>query len=212
VFVTLNPKLKTLKDLEGKRVITDDVKGGETAYLMEAVIKEAGVNAKYEYMKQAAAIEALKDGLADAWIGGLEPVMGGKWKAGRGLPDLIATTNVYYIDMDPAITERAMKKLGFPSVILKVPAGMMGATQPEPVYTSANPMWWGAHQTMPDEVVTELMQVVYDNCETWKNIKPDREVMTKQTLASIGISESQYHPAALAFFKAKGIPITTFGK
>ena len=212
VLVTIDPKLKTLEDLEGKRVIVDDVKGGETAYLLEAVFKEAGVNAKYEYIKGSAAIEAMKDGLVDAWVGGLEPQMGGEWKAGRGLPDLIATEDVYYIQMDPAITESALNKLGFPGFVLTVPAGKMGATQPEPVYVLANSMWWGAHQSMPDEVVTELMQVVYDNCETWKDYKADRAVMTKQTLGSIGVPESRYHPAALAFLKDKGIPITTFGK
>ena len=212
IIVTINPEIKTLEDLEGKKVITDDIKGGDTARLIEAVFKEAGVSAQYEYIKQAAAIEAVKDGLVDAWIGGLEPQIGGGWKAGRGVPDLMATDDVYFIQIDPSYAESTMKKMNFPGLVLTVPAGKMGKTQPEPVSVLANPMWWGSHQSMPDEVVTEFMEIVYNNCEGWKDIKPDRAVMTKQTLGSIGIPESRYHPAALAFLKNKGIPITTFGQ
>lgn len=212
VLVTLDPEIKTIEDLEGRKGVVDDTPGGNRYAVWKVIFEKAGVQIEPEWIKRAEAIEALKDGLIEFWLGGVEPQPGGEWKAGAGLPDLIATEDVYYIDVDASIIEAVIEELDFPGVVLTVPANKMGETQPQPFNMIANSMWWGAHEDMPDEVVTEFMRIVYDTCETWKEHKPDRAVVSKDTLAAIGAPESRYHPAALKFYEEHGVALTTYGK
>lgn len=208
-MVTLNPELKTLKDLEGKRCVIDDVRGGSKAQWWPVIFKHAGVNIKPEYMDKRAAIEALKDGRIDA-CGTLsaEPQIDGGWVPCSGLPGLVAEAEVYYVNQDSASLEAAIEELNYPAFILTIPAGCMGEKQqPEPLPTFCYAMWFGVHESMPDEVVTEIMRVAYKYCETWKEYSPSRAIITRQTLGSIGVPESRYHPAALEFLKEKGVPI-----
>jgi TRAP-type uncharacterized transport system substrate-binding protein len=64
---------------------------------------------------------------------------------------------------------------------------------------------------MPDDVVAEILRVVFENAPKLKEATIAAEIITKDTLASLSMPESGYHPAAVKFFKSKGIKITGFG-
>jgi TRAP-type uncharacterized transport system substrate-binding protein len=64
---------------------------------------------------------------------------------------------------------------------------------------------------MPDDVVAEILRIGYENAYKLKEATIEAEIITKETLASLSMPESGYHPAAVKFFKGKGIKITGFG-
>jgi len=205
-YITLDPNLKTVKDLEGKRVVVDETpSGGAKAYYMPYYFENAGVNIQYEYMKKSDSIEALKDGLIDAWSAGANMTSTG-WSPASGLPDLMATEDVYFVALDVDAANGVISQLTLPSSIYTIPALTLCDTQTEDWDVFSAPLWFGAHESMPDDVVQEFLRIVYDNCETFKDYYAAAEIISKQNLART-FTESELHPAAAEFYKQQGVPM-----
>jgi len=51
---------------------------------------------------------------------------------------------------------------------------------------------------------------MYENIEKFKEYTHMGAILTKETMASLSVPESSYHPAAVKFYKQKGIKITGF--
>lgn len=60
---------------------------------------------------------------------------------------------------------------------------------------------------MPDKVVTEVLRIVHTRAHVFKNYDPMGAVLSKETMAKMGLKEDELHPAALKFFKENKVPI-----
>ena len=213
---TLDRNIKTMKDLEGKRVIFDSGRGKGRQITYEGVLKEAGVDIeklRFQYATGKAAADALRDGLVDVVYTG---------HALRELPnvyvnspfqaELVATKDTYFLSFDSKSVRAYRQKTGHPLSLVTVPPKMFGPMQTEPCGVLVKPLGFAAHVSMPDHVVAEILRVAYENSERFKEYTPMGAILTKETLASLDIPAEGYHPAAVNFFKEKGIKITGFGE
>ena len=213
---TLDRNIKTMKALEGKRVIFDSGRGKGRQITYEGVLKEAGVDIeklRFQYATGKAAADALRDGLVDVVYTG---------HALRELPnvyvnspfqaELVATKDTYFLSFDSKSVRAYRQKTGHPLSLVTVPPKMFGPMQTEPCGVLVKPLGFAAHVSMPDHVVAEILRVAYENSERFKEYTPMGAILTKETLASLDIPAEGYHPAAVNFFKEKGIKITGFGE
>lgn len=208
---TTNPRIKTLKDLAGKRVIFDSGPGKGRQIVYQGILRAAGVpvdSIRYQYAAGKAAADTLKDGLVDViYSGSVLKRLPSTWVDSPFQKELVATKDTYFIPFDRPSVEKFKEKSGHPVGLAEVPPGMLGPLQKEPVGVLVKPLGFAAHLDMPDDVVTEILRVVYENADKLKEYTPMADIITKETLASLGVSEGAYHPAAVRFFASKGIKI-----
>lgn len=211
---TLDADIKTVHDLVGKRVIFDSGPGKGREITYKGVLEAAGVptqDLKYQYSTGKASADALRDGLVDVIYSGhvlkkLPDIYGNSpFQA-----ELVATKPTYFVSFEAPEVNAYKQKTGHPVALVKVPPKMLSPHQTEPCGILIKPLAFAAHKDMPDRVVTEILRVAYENAEKFKEYTPMGAVFTKETMASLSVPESAYHPAAVKFYKEKGIKITGF--
>ncbi|MDW8003023.1 MAG: TAXI family TRAP transporter solute-binding subunit [Deltaproteobacteria bacterium] len=210
VLATTNPNIKTLEDLKGKRVVLTSTRGGVVDNVLGGILKEAGIldTLKLQYLKPAEAKDALKDGLIDAAMFGISlRKLPNVYKSAPTLVELTSTKDTYFISIPKIYVESFARKMNCYVRSVKVPPKMMGPLQTEPVEVISKYLFWACHSELPDEVVSEVLQIVYDRAHLFKNYDLMGEILSKETMAKMGLKEHEIDPAAVKFYKEKKIPI-----
>ncbi len=212
---TLSSEIKSLKDLVGKRVIFDSSPGKGREITYNGVLKEAGIptdKIKYQYSAGKAAADTLRDGLVDViYTGSVLKKLPNIHVNSPFIAELVATKDTYFISFDEKHVKAFQEKTGHPLDFMKVPPKTFGPLQSDPCVTLIKTLGYSAHLDMPDDVITEVLRVIYENAHRFEEYTPLGAIITKETIASMGIPQAAYHPAALKFFKEKGIKVTGFG-
>lgn len=212
---TLNSEIKTLRDLVGRRVIFDSSPGKGRELTYNGVLKEAGIpieKIKYQYSAGKAAADTLRDGLIDViYTGSVLKKLPNIHVNSPFIAELVATKNTYFISFDEEAVKAFKEKTGHPVDYMKLPPKMLGPLQTDACITLIKPLGYCAHLDMPDHVIMEVSRVIYENAHRFEEYTPIGAIITKETMASLSIPEKAYHPAAVKFFKEKGIKITGFG-
>ena len=211
---TLDRKIKGLRDLVGKRVIFDSAPGKSRQLTYTGILEEMGIpldKIKYQYSTGKMSADTLRDGLVDViYTGHILKKLPNTWGNSPFQAELVATKKVYFISFDLDSVKAYKAKTGHPLGVVMVPPKMLSPDQTEPNGILIKPLGFCAHISMPDRVVTEITRIVYENAHKFKEYNPIGAIITKDTLASLSIPEGAYHPAAIKFFKEKGIEITGF--
>ncbi len=212
---TLDPNIKTLKDMVGKRVIFDSTPGGGREIVYKGIMNELGIpvdKLKYQYASGESASAALRDGMADViYSGSAIKTLPHTHVASPFTAELVATKNVYFISFEEKGIKSFKDKTGHPVDFQVLPPKILGPLQTEPYTILLKPLGFCAHIDMPEDVVQEILRVVYENAYLLKEYTPMAEIITKESLASLGIPEMAYHPSAQKFFKEKGVKIKGLG-
>ncbi len=58
---------------------------------------------------------------------------------------------------------------------------------------------------MSEELVYEFTKAIYNNTDKFKDYHGDGKLLTKKTVARVGVPEGLFHPGALKFYREKGI-------
>lgn len=209
IFATVNPKLRSVEDLKGKKVVLSSTPGGVVHVVVGGILKEVGVldTLKLEWMKPNEAKEALKDGLIDAALFGISlQTLPNKYKCAPALIELVSTKDTYFLNIPAQYIERFGKKEGCLVKPTQILAQMLGPKQEE-VVTVGKYTFWAVHEDMPDEVVQEILRVVHQNIGEFKRYDPMGEILNPNTMARMGLTEREIHPAAARYYKKNNIPI-----
>lgn len=213
-LVAVDPKIKTLEDARGKKFVPSSTKGGIVDAVLNSILKEAGIldDLKLEWMKPEAAADALKDGLVSMIQVPLSFfALPNTYRPGPTLVELMALKPVNFISIPRKHVEDFAKKTGCPVTPLTIPPRMIGPLQTDPWEVINKHIFWSVHVDMPDEVVNEILSIVYERTHVFKDYHPaGAMILTKETMATMGLPEKAIHPAALKFYKEKRIPITYF--
>jgi len=213
-LVVADPKIKSLQDLKGKRVVTTGTPGSEIDFLFKGIFEEAGIldEVKLEYMAGAASADALRDGLVHAIMASmsLRDPKTDEWGASPYVIELAAMKDTYPLSIPAEYINAFAQKSGCPAVPVEVPPGTIGPLQTEPCTVINKHLVWAVHVDMPDDVVEEILRIVYENAREFVKYDPLGEILSKETMATMGLSEERVHPAAVQFYKKHGIPITNF--
>ncbi|MCJ7596091.1 MAG: hypothetical protein MUO52_15100, partial [Desulfobacterales bacterium] len=209
-FITLDPSIKSIKDLKGKRLA--DGRKVATRYLdNELIFKEAGIfdSIKITHGGTGSGINALRDGLVDAAVAlGIGPVEPTTWMPLAPVQALMASKKTYFVSYDEEAFKSAMKKYGMGTSPVKFPAKSLGPDQAEPVVTKYDPLPLVVDKSMRDDAVYELLRIFDTYLRELDNFSATAKWIKREYLGTSGYeTEKMYHPAAAKYFKEHQIPI-----
>ncbi|MBW1799858.1 MAG: hypothetical protein JRJ85_03930, partial [Deltaproteobacteria bacterium] len=212
-LMSVNPDIKTLKDCKNKKIQIDSMRGGARQITFEDIFKSEGVldGITFQYGRAPRAMGALRDGLLDVVNGGADLFkLPGEWRVAPYMTELMATKHVYFIGIKKDWLADFKKRTGSPDSFYEIPPKMLGPTQTDKLGLLVKTSAWAVHKDMPDDVVYEFCKFLYEDIEKLTEYTPLAAALSKKTMAAMGVPESKVHPAALKFYKEKGIPIGSF--
>ncbi|MFM1788324.1 MAG: hypothetical protein RLZZ166_791 [Pseudomonadota bacterium] len=196
VVTTSATGIKTLKDLNGKRVSVGDI-GSATEVMSSRLFEAAGVNVQRERLSVAESVNAIKDRKIDAftWVGGLPTA---------AVTDLANTPGVtiQMIDHSEAIANMNKKygQLYYGDVIPK--AVYKGMAADNKIASIANVLV--APASMSDETAYKIVKTILEKREELQSVHAAMKEVKPETQKSAA-SPVPFHPGALKYFKEKGI-------
>lgn len=206
-LVTLNPKLKTLNDLVGKKVAL-----GYTAQILYGdmplrFLVAAGVadQMDIEMIGFTPAVHALMDGLVDASIcaSNFNPATM-MFRPPPAFVELIGTgKKLYYISLEPGLD--AMVEKGYPSARIVAPAGMWDYLEEDTVFTDFC-AGMGCKDVFPEALAYEVTKFHLEYHEemgeyhAFMQMYSPEYLMYSQTKATL-------HPGAIRAYEEAGYPV-----
>lgn len=208
LLVTMDPAIKTLSDLAGKRVAVPVGESSEVKYL-EVLFEAAGVeNVIYERLGFSEMMTSLADGRVDAsvayiYLFSLEPI---EFQHGAESQEVLAVNEIYPVYKDEATIKIAKEMMGddFPVISFEVEPFKLLDTQAEPYNVIAYASCFAAHVDIDPEIVKEFMRVYYDNCDRFVEYHPSAKFITKDTAGLLTSKPENIHPAGLEFIEEHG--------
>lgn len=199
IVARADAKIGKVADMKGKRVSVGSA-GSSTEAIADRLLEAGGLkpmkDVTRENLSVAESVGALKDGKIDAlfWIGGLPT---------SAITDLVTTGNVKIVFV-PAADVLAKLNVKYPNlyrsfalpknVYAGVPADVPGVGVANILFVSAD---------MKADMVDKILKGVFDNLTDVQKIHPEAKTLTLAgAAAKTGIA---FHPAALAFYKARGV-------
>lgn len=193
--------IRSVADLRGRSVSVGSA-GSSTESIADRVLAAAGLDPQNDVERDnlsvAESAAALKDGKIDAffWIGGLPTA---------AVSDLVSTPN-----LDVAFVETGSL---MPKIEAQYPGQYRPFTLPKSVYagTPADVPGLGVpnvlvvSEEMPDATVTAALAGIFDHLDQVHAIHPEARKLTVEAAAAG--TAVPFHPAAAAFYKAKGAPV-----
>jgi TRAP transporter TAXI family solute receptor len=214
-FVTLDPEIKTVHDLGGKKVGLGTSPSVARVDMPKAAVLKAGAkNVRFSEHGFVDGTRALSDGLIDALLTGgfMVDAVNIRFGPNPAMNELMSTKKVYFVSFDKAAYEAAAAELPSPDLwtnypFVIPPGGYKGQT--EPYIAQGGPITWTVDIAMPNDVVYEVTRIMAENADKFKDYHPLGRIITPENMAKLG-SESVVHPGALQYYKEQGIKIGKF--
>lgn len=208
-LITLNPDIKTLDDLVGKRIgLGPKGYGGTSA--TELYLESAGILDKIsiEYLGSTEANEALADGLVDAAYAFCVK-LGSSMSPAPFNQSVMAGRTVYAVDITASV-EKVPEVVGYPAKVMPIPGGVF--TQEETVgWLSANLGTLCTWKDVNEEIIYEYLKTIGEAGENGVLAQYSKagKFLTPQLWAEWAPvqNEDEVHPGALKYYKEKGLQI-----
>ena len=207
-WVTLNPDIKTPKDLIGKKVGVFP-RGSSGTIIFKALAEHGfGINLKdvdWVYVPLGPGINSIADRRLDAtWalcsppplntpVAPLQKLMVQKKK------------KVYFISFSEMAARAAREKTGYPIYVSSVPADTLSPGQPE-FFGQIQFLSYCADLEMDEKIVYEITKTIYENVDKFAGYHALGKTMTKTSIAK-AVNADVFHPGAIKFYNEKGIKI-----
>lgn len=205
---TLNPKIKTEKDLIGKKIATH--RAGGLAQVMSEWIFQYGMDLpldrfNIQLLDLVEGKNAIADGLIDVATSMVVQDEKGNYIPSTPLQELMLTRNVYFVSIDPETIRKAGKRSGFTMVPATMPAGALGPKQPQPVSGYITAMAFYVDASMPEDVAYEVTRIFYEYADKFGDYGTPGKAIIRETLPLVPCREADFHPGALKLYKQKGV-------
>ncbi len=199
-LVTMDPEIKSVKDLKGKAVSIGAPGSGvyfnAVDVLTAAGLTESDIQAQYQSFADSA--DALKDGKIDAAF----IVAGAPTPA---ITELCTTNKAYLVPIDGEVADALMASCPFYTTY-KIPAGTY-AGQEEDVTTVTVKATLIVNADASEEDVYKLTAAIFDNIDAISNENAKGAELSIENATS-GMTVP-FHKGAAKYFAEKGVNVTT---
>lgn len=206
-FLALNPNIKTVYDLEGKRVALGRKGQNSWAILPDLMLKALGIKAKIEFLGPSKAVGALLEKKVDACIDILlSDISGRKTNHSAGYLKAVGFRGK---DLHPVgWKDEATAKKAIQTVLpwgksVKIAANSC-ANQPEPMWVGSRSVGFSCWKTLPDKIAHELVMMMGASLEKYEDRHAMVKCCTLETRATGWLKEF-YHPAAVKAYEELGV-------
>ena len=207
-LATLNPSIKTVNDLQGKKLALGRAPQINWAVEPKAVIEfgygipASKINLQYVGTKEAVA--ALLDGTVDAAVVGgyLNPEKSQISLSPQTMEFVASGRKIQHLGWSTEAVKKTVAK-GFPiSPFTLPPNSIEGLNTPLSVFVDNNA--WVASANFPDEYAYEIIKMVIANIDKFAEFTALGKLMSPGALA-FGWPQENIHPGALRAYKEAGI-------
>lgn len=201
-IITYDPKIKSVRDLVGKRVHVGR-KGATNTPDHKAILREWGVLDKVTLVHggYGGGRSKLKDGLVDATFMIFDHIYPRTFKKGRFITELETRGPVYYLDLGRDKLLK-LRKEGFATLPVKVPTGALDPkTQPNDIWAYNDAVFFAADEQMDEKIVYEVTRIICDSAGQWTSWHPQGEHMTMDFIPAMFFLQPQWvHPGAKKYY------------
>ncbi len=207
VVTTDNSGIKTLSDLDGKRVSTG-APGSGTEFTALNLLKAANIDPnkfrKWEKLGAKESDEALANGTLDAYV----------WSGGLPTGSIVELANtlkrkganlflVPLPDSDPGVAAFKQEFSGLADS-QTIPKTVYGTQEDTPTLAFWN-MFVGP-ESLPDELAYNMTKAVFENLETLhSSVKAARDTTAENSARFVGKTAIPFHPGAAKYFTETGL-------
>ena len=209
MFVTLNPDIKTLADLKGKKVATwpkGSAKFEHSYNLAAGAGKEVLDSIKWQFTDYA--------GYDDMIVGKTDAALTYCGYAGKGrfgpmpkLRELMSKRRVYFVTATSEMRRKSRELFGDAyGATLKLPANTFESNLPRQDILCFMPVVaWGVYPDVPDNVVYEIVKTLDENHTMFKDYHSAGRNIDPTTYGLYPAGKEYFHPGARKYFDEKGI-------
>ncbi len=207
-YVTLNPNLKTIADLKGKRLglglRTQSDWGMDARVFLETAYGITPQNTDIRHLGPMAASEALLDGKVDAVVMGAGTDPAGKnWLVAAPMRLLEASgRKLYYIGMDREAVDKVNARYGTTYLTITVPAGTF-PQRTEPLLVGVDRGYMASHPDLPEDIAYEIVKTVAKLYPKMAGHNALWKVQSPELMVN-GLTEENAHPGAIRAYKELG--------
>jgi TRAP transporter TAXI family solute receptor len=206
ITVTLDPNIKTIHDLKGKRLACLPRMSPPGMAMVNFIKHGAELEGKIkvDFLGPPAAKDALLSGLVDAALfpfGSDAPT----WMVPGFAVEIFSTKKAGFVDLTKEVIDKTYKKITWPVIPhLYVPEGTYLPNQ-KPFWAYGIDNYYACDRELPDDVVYEMLRVMYDHVDQFKGYHAMGRAVSREMMGRIDVPAEKIHPAAIKFFKEKGI-------
>ncbi len=226
-MISVNPDITTIADFKGKTINVSDQPpppGGATgdlagwdqfSQLILSEVEAAGLDTDKdidkEFLNFGDSHIALKDGLLDSALTGFtaRDARKGEWSPAGYLIEVMDTVDTYYIDFNPDSLGKTVQETGLPYPPYVLPANTLTG-QTAPWNLSVKHMSWNCFSEFPDDVVTEILNVIGAHYDELPDFDPQFADVRKENFGMMGPSVEYYHPVTLQYCKDNNLQIGAY--
>ena len=208
-FLTLNPKIKSVADLKGKRIglglRTQSCWGMNAAVNLWAGYGITAQNTKFYYLGPAKATEELLNGKVDAIMSGFNTNYN---QTTFNLPGNLRVLDasgreIYYLTPGPEVFDKVNKKLGSFTQVIQIKAGVL-PKQKKALTIGGDRTFNVADSSFPEELAYQMVKAVATVGPELKTSHSYWTIVTDLDMVN-GLSEENTHPGAIRAFKELGL-------
>lgn len=210
-YFTLNPNIKTVKDLKGK-TIGVFLRGTGKDLLIARQLEFYGIKEgdyKFAYLAFDKTADALKDGTIDA---GFMGVSGEGHSPVPALAELAAQRKdqVYCIKMTEEEFAYASKTDKIPYALKQWPAGLAQGLETQAIQGSVSANQWCCDKELDPDIAYEVVSIAINNAKAFVDYFPGMKYWTPELASAFYRPLAEVHPATVKFFKERNITITDY--
>lgn len=209
MFVTIDPNIKTLADLKGKRVATwprGTTKFEHGYNLIAGAGKEVLDSIQWQYTAYAG-YEDLIVKKVDAALGYCSAMGPGQYSPLPQLKELMTKRRIYFITATPEMRLNSRKLFGDAyGATVKLKANIFGTGIPRQDILCFNAVLaWGIYPNVPEDVVYEIMKTLNENHAMFKEYHSSGKNVLPETYGLYPAPKEYWHPGARKYYDEKGI-------